>query len=503
MAEHAPLLSPVNQMALHELVRRRTGIMLQSYQVEKLNEIVQAACVRFGHSSVEGLLAALERGSNVPEMEYLITRITVGESYFFRDEEQLRFLREAWLPGVVAEKSRSGDRFLRIWSAGCSAGQEIYTIAMLLAEMLPEPQTWSLHLLGTDINTDSLGEAIRGRYSAWSLRATAEDLNARHFLDEGNQQFSLDPRIRDRVKFSYLNLLEDNFPTMLTGTTAMDLILCRNVFIYFDPQLVEPVMRKFHASLVPGGYLILGASDLHAAPLPGLELQQWGNTFCFRRTDGMAASELRSWEPASSIIHPPSYTPEPPPALDLTAKPWAEPVPAPSDSTPARKGPLYPDVVLLLREERWDAVVQAVDAHTEAHGFDAELAQHKAKALANLGLLDDAARESERSLDMAPMDKHTYLIRALVMLELNDMEKATEALRKAIYLEPNFVEAHFQLGLLQLRMGDRRSGMRSLSNALDLAEKLDPNRQVHNAPGMVFGRLAEILRKEINVYTGD
>jgi chemotaxis protein methyltransferase CheR len=173
----------------------------------------------------------------------------------------------------------------------------------------------------------------------------------------------------------------------------------------------------------------------------------------------------------------------------------AEPPPAPR---PIRSP--YPEVIRLLRAERWDAAVSKVDELAARDGMDAELAQHKAKALANLGLMEDAAREGEASLAMAPLDKHTYLITALIMVELGKLDKAQEALRKALFLDSNFVEAHFQNGLLQLRLGERKAGLRSLSNALELAERLDPQRQVHNAPGLVFGRLAEILRKELHMY---
>ena len=490
MAEALSGVPADQQQALERILRERTGIVLQSYQKENLAQILESARQRFEYATVNDYLDALIRStSTAQEMEYLIGRVTIGESYFFRDEEQLRFLREAWLPGVIRDKQARGEKTLRVWSAGCSAGQEIYTIAMLLEEMVPDPESWTFHLLGTDINTEGLSQAIRGQYTPWSLRATPEGYRER-FFDKAAEQFVITPGLRGLVKFFYLNLLEDNFPTMLTGTNAMDLILCRNVFIYLDPELLPPVMEKFKASLIPGGVLLLGASDLAAEPVPGLEMQQWDNTFFFRRTDGM---EIPIPAPPPQPAAPP---PEPAPAERV-----AEPS-VPTATTPAPRGK-YEDVIQLLREERWTDVVEKVDEHLGRDGANAELTQHKAKALANLGALDEAAKTTQQSIDMAPLDKHTYLIKALVMLELNDLERAEEALKGAIFLDANFVEAHFQLGLLQLRQGDRQAGMRSLSNALELAEGIEPDRKVHNAPGMVFGRLADILRKEMHVYKGE
>ncbi|MDD3518393.1 MAG: hypothetical protein PHQ14_08595 [Chromatiales bacterium] len=462
-AAQASLTSPQRE-ALLEALRLRTGLKLQPHQMADVDGIVRDACERFVYRDVEELLHALKADAGVtPQLEYLVGRVTIGESYFFRDDEQLRFLREHWLPALIESRRDSPLPSIRIWSAGCSAGQEIYSLAMLLLDTLPDPDSWTLHLLGTDINADSLALAVRGCYSEWSLRATPQAVRERHFARDGDR-YCLRPQVRDLVKFAYLNLHEDRFPTMLSGTGAMDLILCRNVFIYFDPQLVPAVMDKFQASLVPDGCLILGAADLSAQERPGLELVNRGNVFYYRRPPEM-----------------PAVVPAPPP---------------PPRPTRAR----YPDVVELLREQRWESVVQKVDEYAVRNGEDAELAQHRAKALANLGRFDAAANASGTSLEMAPLDKHTYLIRALIMLELNDLERAAECLRKAIYLDSGFVEAHFQLGLLQLRMGDRKAGLRSLSNALELAEHIDPGRPVHNAPGLLFGRLAELLRSELAVH---
>ncbi len=501
MPDQAYSLSPTQVDLLTQLVRRRIGIVLQPYQLDDLPKIVQGACVRFGYRAAAAYLQHLDEGAvNSPELEYLVARITIGESYFFRDDEQLRFLRQAWLPELIERKFRSGDRSLRVWSAGCSAGQEIYTITILLDELLPEPQSWTVHLLGTDINTDALSVAIRGQYTTWSMRTTDADLRSRYFEQLGDA-FRIRPELRERVKFSYLNLAEDHFPTMLSGTAAMDLILCRNVFIYFDPAVIPQVMQKFHDSLLPGGYLMLGASDLMAEANSGLELHQWGDTFCFRRRAAFAAP-VPPPRPAPTVAAaaPPrvagAVTAAPP-------RPVAVAPPRPAPAPPPARSSRYPEVIQLLRAERWDAVVAKVDAVAARDGMDAELAQHKAKALANLGMMEEAAQESETSLAMAPLDKHTYLITALIMMELGNLERAQEALRKALFLDPNFVEAHFQNGLLQLRLGERKGGLRSLKNALELAERLDPQHQVHNAPGLVFGRLAEILRKELHVYEGE
>ncbi len=157
-------------------------------------------------------------------------------------------------------------------------------------------------------------------------------------------------------------------------------------------------------------------------------------------------------------------------------------------------------VLTLYQSERWRELIGAVDA-MPAPERELPLPQmHKATALANLGKLDAAAKICEHCIREFPTDKHAYLVQGLVQMEQGQRRKAEQALRKALFLDHGCVEAHYQLGMLLLHGAQRQAGLKSLENALRLAVKGDPDMRIHNAPGMTYGRLAQILRQELKIY---
>ncbi len=468
-------------------VRRHTGLRIHDHQLENLRRTMQEAFARFGHTSCDSYLRALESaGAASPEHEHLIAGITIGESYFFRDQSQMDFLRQVFLPELIERRRRQDERYLRIWSAGCSDGQELYSLAIILQQLLPDIDRWNLHLLGTDINAASLSRAMRGRYSGWSFRATPEALRQQYFGPDGDQAWQIAPQLRRRAKFSYLNLNEDSFPSILTETNSLDLILCRNVFIYFDPGVVLQIMAKLNACLVPGGCLLLGTSDLiDSAAQEGFELHALANAFYLIRGHdappdaGFAASrrEIPPPEPAKRAAAAPLLP-------SAAGTPLAEPQ----------------EIIALLGAESWAQALQAITQRQQAGDSSAMIWQFRAKALANLGRRREALAACDQSLAIDPADKHTHFIRALVLLELNRLPAAEDALRRTLYLDRNFAEAHFQLGLLQLRRDRRPAGLKSLRNALAIADTTAPDRRLHDAAGMNHGRMAAILRNELEIY---
>ena len=281
-------------MELRQLIRARTGIVVQDHQVENLYNTVATAMQRYGHSQSESFMESLRAADkNSPEMEFLIAGITVGESYFFRDTGQIDFLRDKYLPELIAKRAQTG-KYLRIWSAGCSDGQELYTLAFLLRDLIPDLENWRIHLLGTDINNETLTTCLRGHYREWSFRNTPQRIRD-HYFHAHKDSYELHQDVQRMARFTYLNLAEDAFPSLLTDTNAMDLILCRNVFIYFDQATVEKVLQKFVQCLVPQGVLMLGASDLVANNVEGMALIQDKNAFYYRRQQKDVAVEVQAF----------------------------------------------------------------------------------------------------------------------------------------------------------------------------------------------------------------
>ncbi len=190
------------------------------------------------------------------ELSVLIDNLTTNETYFFRESPQLRAFSEEILPEL--RRSLAERRTLRIWSAGCSTGEEPYTIAILLLESGDWWRDWQVEILGSDINQRVLHTARKGVYKKGSHRVTTPDMLNKYFVEEEKGNYRIIDRVRELVSFSSLNLL-DPYKTGLISN--MDVIFCRNVIIYFDKEAKKKVIASFYDKLREGGYLLLGHSE--------------------------------------------------------------------------------------------------------------------------------------------------------------------------------------------------------------------------------------------------
>lgn len=223
------------------LLERRLGRRLEQHRLKSFEEYYHF--LRYDRKREE-------------ELTILIDNLTTNETYFFRESPQLRAFSEEILPEL--RETLAARKTLRIWSAGCSTGEEPYTIAMLLIESGTWWRDWQVEILGSDINQRVLHTARRGVYKKSAHRVTSPDMLKKYFVEEEKGDYRINDAVRELVSFSYLNLL-DPFKTSLIYN--MDVIFCRNVIIYFDREAKKKVIGSFHDKLREGGYLLLGHSE--------------------------------------------------------------------------------------------------------------------------------------------------------------------------------------------------------------------------------------------------
>ncbi|MDF1535589.1 MAG: protein-glutamate O-methyltransferase CheR [bacterium] len=190
------------------------------------------------------------------EINAMIDIVTTNETYFFREKNQLEAFAEEILPALAAKNS--GKRKIRIWSAGCSTGEEAYTLAILIRQSGLFDSSWKVEIIGTDISQRVLGTARKAVYSQSSFRATEDDQLNTWFHKEGDGKHSVDESIRSMVFFGHLNLMDEK---MMGLIGECDVIMCRNVIIYFDKNAKAKVVNSFFKKIAPGGYLLLGHSE--------------------------------------------------------------------------------------------------------------------------------------------------------------------------------------------------------------------------------------------------
>ena len=199
------------------------------------------------------------RANRDAEFRALLNEITIGETYMFRSPPQLDALKTTILPAVVEGKTKLGFKRLRIWSAGCSTGEEPYTLAMFLLEQREKLlQGWSFEIVATDLNDRSLEAAKAGIYGDYALRNTSEAIRRKYFNQLDGTKLQVKDELKSMIKFDRVNLSDDSRMLFLKG---MDIIFCCNVLIYFDLVSKRKVVQHFFSNLLHGGYLFLGHAE--------------------------------------------------------------------------------------------------------------------------------------------------------------------------------------------------------------------------------------------------
>ena len=247
-------------LKIRDLIYQVSGI----YQPEEKLYLLASRCARRmgavgAKTPAEYLELLTLRGNREVELRLLLNEITIGETYMFRSPAQLEALRSVILPQIVQAKGAIGFKKLRLWSAGCSTGEEPYTLAMfLLEESTKFLSGWTFDILATDLNDNSVAAAKAGIYGEYSLRNTGEVLRKKYFKAVDDKRLQATDQLKSIIRFERVNLSDDSKMTFLKG---YDVIFCCNVLIYFDLNSKRKVTQHFYSNLVPGGYLFLGHAE--------------------------------------------------------------------------------------------------------------------------------------------------------------------------------------------------------------------------------------------------
>jgi chemotaxis protein methyltransferase CheR len=480
-----------------------------------LNVVLRAS----GLSSLAELEQAIQTPG--PVWELLLTHLTIGETYFFRNAPQIQALRQHILPELIAR--RTPMRSLRFWSAGCASGEEPYSLAMLLDELLPDQDAWHITILATDINPQALARAREGLYGEWSFRETGEDQRRRYFQQEGSR-WRIDPRIRRAVQFSNLNLVEPTYPSVMNGTCALDLILCRNVTIYFEESTTRQIVERFYHTLAPGGWLVVGHAEPQAGVYHQYQVHNFPDTIVYRKP---LDAPLFGFDPARGtfsqaeqpLIQPRGARrsggtrplspdrlrqqpagPDEPPASPPSPPPAPAPPPLTQHENPAAA------VVALA----WSSIKarMALGDKTGAGRLARDLVARQpehVEALTLLGRLAadngdlDAARQfCERALAVSSLATEAHYVLAQVYEQQGLLDEALASYRRAVFLDREFVLGTLGMANIWRRMGRHEDARRSYQKVLRQLSGLPHSASIHGAEGMTVGEIVGFVTREMN-----
>lgn len=436
---------------------------------------------------------------NYDEVNKLIGMLTVGETSFFR----YRSHREALIRYVVPKllEANGSQRKLRIWSAGCSTGEEPYSLAILLLEKFPELMSWDVQILATDINKRSLRLAREGIYGERSLRMVEGSLLERYFEKTGSH-YLLASHVRRMVRFDYLNLQADPFPGLGEDSAGIDLLSCRNVLIYFELETIRQIIAKFSQVMSPHGYLFLGHAETMQNVSDRFRRIHQNNAFFYQLKD--LAAPVRAVAAAGKANASLSRKPDP------VATPRAKNKAAVADAQAAKirraekakaaqRDPeaLYRDASAAFDREKFAESAALYDQLLEEQPDHPKGLVGKGLLLANQGQYGDARVCCARAIKGDDLLPEAYLLRGLILDMEGSLERALVEYQKVLWLDPAFVMAHYLSAKAHERLADEEKKQRSLRNTMRVLEQAEDQSVIPFSGGLSRGVFLDVIRHEL------
>jgi chemotaxis protein methyltransferase CheR len=399
---------------LREWIHRHSGIFLDSSRLDPLRISLTARASRLGFSNHLEYFRLLKRDE--PEFKELMNLVTINETSFFRFPGQFEALRDSVVPEIIEGKSTT-NRSFRAWSAGCSTGEEPYTIAMsLLESSLPEAG-FASKVLGTDVSTQALDRAREAVYRAKALAHLPQQVVQRWFepVAGGHRPISA---VRDLVDFSYHNLIKEPYPLSLIGN--WDVIFCRNVTIYFKSESTRRVVNNFYDALNPGGYLFIGHSESLTSITDRFETVELNGVFVYRK-------------------------PRP------------------------RRHISFDEVVAQRERERRGSLSESLTLEGGAPDPEQVAAcVSEAYQLLEQGKPTEARAAADRALAVDASSIEALIVRAYTHADDGDLDAASEEARRVLRIDPLVASAHYILGLIHQRQGDQDAALEEFGRTVSV-----------------------------------
>ncbi len=370
-------------------------------------------------------------------LHYLVSLVTIGETYFFRNPSLLHVLEWSVFPSLFSRKAQQGVPVVRVWSAGCSTGEEAYTLAMILDQVSKTSKNNHASILATDVNHEALDVARRARYGPRSFRAPIPPRFASYFRPKGPDLFEISPQLKKMISFRPLNLIHPIYPSIETMTTALDVILCRNVLMYLEEDIRGEILERFSRCLVDDGWLVLGAAELHFASPTVWERVRFPGAILLRKRRN------QNTRPSRTILPPQFSNPLASPLKENFQKACGD-----IHSTRHSKNSLDSSKPPF---QRFSNPAKEKDLEIQTgKGPDEDLSEilSSVNALQSERRIPEALALLEKALEQRKLDPRLHFAKGTLCWETGDTEEAINAYRRVLSLDPSAVMAHLALGIL-------------------------------------------------------
>lgn len=497
----SPPLPPGLLTQVSDFVKKRLGASYPKIKAETFGWIISETAASRGFADpVEYAEWLLTSDSAESELPHLATHLTVGETYFFRHMQIFDSFHQEIIPSVLdnhPEKNKS----IRMWSAGCSSGEEAYSIAMILNMHKDHLSPFDMRIYASDINTTLLNKAKSGRYTPWSFRETPESWIDKFFVADGKKSYCVRDDIKKHVVFSVINLLDDAFPSYRHPVGEMDIIFCRNVLIYFDDDQIRTIVEKLHKCLRYDGWLITAPAEAPAVPDDLFKPVKIGQNFYFKPIDPNAEPEKEVFVEKKRVLKP--VVPKKASSVGkrqfvtrrvkpvTPVKEAKEHEKRSVSSLPGVSG-THDDAIKKFRAGNYreaEAIVTRLGFGSATQDQALELAS----AFADAGNFPQAHCWLDDILKQDNLCVRAYYKRALVfMAEGNDTD-ARKAFQQTLFLQPGFSAAYFSLGTMLAKKEKTKEARKLFSTALKCLDKIPDEESIEGLDDMTAGELKAVI----------
>ena len=467
---------------ISEVVAASMGLHFPVEQLETLCRNLISAAHEFGfHNNDEFFNWLLTTTLNKDQIETISSYLTISETYFWRERQVFSALTDYILPKLINSK-KSKDKTIRIWSAGCSSGEEPYSLAIALHKTIPDLKDWNIKILASDINPEALKKAVSGIYTNWSFRACPDWLKANYFHSVGDGRFEILTEIKNLVTFSNLNLIEDIYPSLKNDTHSMDIIFCRNVLMYFTDDWIKRISHNFFNSLTKDGWFVVSSCELSSDVFPAFHPVNFPGAVLYHKSRKDLLSQIKT--PSPIISHDVAFikvTDMPknvrPMVRDLNGKP---------DTVVDQSSFLFE-----TEKVPEDTHISEFEGVSE-NGLKSDILLN-VRLLANKGNLNEALLLCNEGIATYKLSIGLYLLRASIYQELDKVAEAISSLKQAIYLDPNFIMGYFALGNLSISQGNQTNAKKYFNNVLELLNTCAKDAILPESDGLSIKHLREII----------
>ncbi|MFA3781703.1 CheR family methyltransferase [Melioribacteraceae bacterium 4301-Me] len=478
------------------IIADKLGLSFPQDRWKELERGIMQAAQASNKKNVEEYLQSLLLFSlSENECEILTSYLTNSETYFFRDEKLFDALKFHILPSLI--ESREKEKRLRIWSAGCSTGEEPYSIALLLNQLIQNIDEWNITILASDINPISIEKMKKGLYNEWSFRGVPAFLKESCFTKVQNGQYEILNKFKKMITPAIINLAKDNFPSLNNNTTAMDIILCRNVLMYFNYDTVNKTINNFYNCLVDNGWLIVSPSDFSQILFSKFSSEYYLENILYRKNENRRTidsySETQKNLTYNNLLN--DITKQ-----ELTTNNNSNKIKKSStektlDSTTVT----YQRACELYSKNKFTEAADLLSQYLNEKPNNSAAFILLARIYANLQKLVEASFYCKKAISIDSLNPINYYLFAVILQEQNCLEEALSAIKKAIYLDKNFVIAYLTAGNILSKLGKIKEAKRNIRSALSILKKFHDDSIVPESDGLTVKQIKELIKISYNI----